>query len=51
MIEINSKVKSLVEGNALAVATTDKDGNPHYIAVGYPKIVSENLVVISVYKF
>jgi len=47
MNKITSKIKQLIERNALAFATTDKKGNPHCVAVGYPKVVSENQVVIS----
>ena len=42
MIKIISGIKKLIEENALAFATTDEGGNPHCIAVGYPKVVSEN---------
>lgn len=47
MENITSEIKKLVEGNALAMATTDEAGNPHCIAVGYPKVVSGNQIVIS----
>jgi len=41
------EIKTLIEENALAVATTDKESNPHCIAVGYPKVVSENQIMLS----
>ena len=44
---INSGVKKIIEENALGLATTDKNGNPHNIAVGYVQVVSENQILIS----
>jgi len=38
----------LIEGNALTLATIDENGNPHCVAVGYPKVVSKNQIVLSV---
>ena len=37
----------MIEENALGLATIDKNGNPHNIAVGYVKVVSDNQLVIS----
>ncbi len=48
MNEITSEIKKLIEKNALAFATIDENGNPHCIAVGYIKVVSENQIIISV---
>jgi len=42
MVEINKELKRLIEENALAFATVDKNGNPHCIAVGFVKVVSKN---------
>jgi len=47
MNKITPEIKKLIEENALAFATTDKDGSPHCITVGYPKVVSKNQIVIS----
>lgn len=47
MVEINEKLKRMIEENALAFATADKNGNPHCIAVGYVKVVSKNQVLIT----
>ncbi len=48
MVDINSEIKKLIEKNVLALATTDENGNPHCITVGYPKVVSKNQIVLSV---
>jgi hypothetical protein len=37
----------MIEENALGLATTDKFGNPHNIAVGYVQVISENQLLIS----
>ena len=47
MIEIDNKLKKLIENNALGFATIDKGGNPHCIAVGYVKVVSKNQILIT----
>ena len=44
---INSGIKNMIENNALGLATSDKDGNPHNIAVGYLKVISKNEIIIS----
>jgi predicted pyridoxine 5'-phosphate oxidase superfamily flavin-nucleotide-binding protein len=44
---INEGMKKMIEENAMGLATTDKEGNPHNIAVGYVKVVSPNQLVIS----
>lgn len=36
----------MIEGNALALATIDGKGNPHCIAVGDIKVVSENQILV-----
>jgi len=46
-IEINEGIKNMIEENAMGLATTDKNGNPHNIAVGYVKVVSSDELVIS----
>ena len=47
MVEIDKALKRLIEENALALATVDKKGNPHCIAVGFVKIVSKNQILIT----
>jgi len=37
----------MIENNALGLATADKQGNPHNIAVGYVKVISKNQLIIS----
>ena len=44
---INEGIKKMVEENALGLATIDKSGNPHNIAVGYVQVVSKNQILIS----
>lgn len=44
---INEGIKKVIEENAMGLATTDKQGNPHNIAVAYVKVVSNNQLVIS----
>jgi uncharacterized protein len=46
-VEINEGVKKMIEENALGLATVNKNGNPHNIAVGFVKVVSKNQLVIS----
>lgn len=47
MVKISKELKKLIEGNALAFATVDKAGNPHCIAVGYPKVVNKDKIIIT----
>ncbi|MFH7882652.1 MAG: pyridoxamine 5'-phosphate oxidase family protein [Candidatus Aenigmatarchaeota archaeon] len=47
MVKISKQIKKLIEENALAFATVDKNGNPHCIAVGYAKVVEGNKIVIT----
>ena len=44
---INKGIKKMIEENALGLATVDKAGNPHNIAVGYVQVVSKNQLLIS----
>ncbi|VVB79582.1 Pyridoxamine 5'-phosphate oxidase [uncultured archaeon] len=46
-MKINEGVKKIIEENALGLATVDKEGNPHNIAVGYVKVISEDELLIS----
>ncbi len=45
-VKINQPIKKIIEHNALALATVDKNGNPHCAAVGDVKVVSENEILI-----
>lgn len=47
MVELTPEIKKIIEENALAFATVDKTGNPHCIAVGYPKVVDKNKIIIT----
>jgi predicted pyridoxine 5'-phosphate oxidase superfamily flavin-nucleotide-binding protein len=44
---INTRLKSLIEKNALAFATVDGKGNPNVIGVAFVKVVSKNQILIS----
>ena len=44
---INSGLRKLIEENALALATVDKDNKPHCIAVGFAKVVEEDQILIT----
>jgi len=46
-MEINQGIKNMIETNAIGLATTDKNGNPHNIAVAYLKVISNNEIIIS----
>jgi len=43
---ITAEVKKIIEENAVAFATSDKNRNPHCIAVGDVKVVSKNQILI-----
>lgn len=47
MDEINPKIKELIEEEIVALSTVDDSGNPHSIAIAYPKVVSGKKVVIT----
>lgn len=47
MVEISPEIKELIEKNALAFSTVDENNNPHCIAVGFPKVVSKNQILIT----
>ena len=46
-MEINEGMKKMIENNALGFASVGESGNPHNIAVGFVKVVSDNELVIS----
>ncbi len=47
MVEINEGIKKMIEENALGLATADKAGNPHNIAVGDVQVISKNQLLVS----
>ena len=47
MKKINEGMKNIIENNALGLATIDKNGNPHNIAVSFVKVVSKDELVIT----
>ncbi len=47
MIQIDEKLKNLIENNALALATVDENNEPHCIAVAFAKVVSQNQILIT----
>lgn len=46
-MSISENQKKLLETEALAVATINKDGSPHLIAVGYTRVINSTTVVIT----
>ena len=46
MITLTPDQIKIIELNAMALATTNKEGNPHCIAVGDVKVVSQNQLLI-----
>lgn len=46
-MEINQGIKNMIQNNAMGLATIDKKGNPHNIAVGFVKVVSKDEIIIT----
>ena len=46
-IKINEGIKKVIENSVGAFATIDTNGNPHNIAVGFMKVVSDDEVLIT----
>ncbi|MHA1873784.1 MAG: pyridoxamine 5'-phosphate oxidase family protein [Candidatus Heimdallarchaeaceae archaeon] len=46
-MEIDDELKKLIEGNVLALATMNENGNPHCIAVAFVKVVSNNQILVT----
>ncbi|MBN2101064.1 pyridoxamine 5'-phosphate oxidase family protein [Candidatus Dojkabacteria bacterium] len=46
-MEINKRQKKLLEKEAVAVGTVNKDGSPNVIAIAYARVVSVDKVVIT----
>lgn len=44
---INENIKKLLETNAVAVATVSEDNTSHCIVIGFPKVISENEILIT----
>jgi predicted pyridoxine 5'-phosphate oxidase superfamily flavin-nucleotide-binding protein len=47
VVIINNELKQLIEENALAFASINKNGNPHCIAVGFVKLISKDQILIT----
>jgi len=43
---ITKEIKQIIEENVLALATVNKEGNPHCIAVGDIKVISNKQILI-----
>ncbi|HUS59947.1 MAG TPA: pyridoxamine 5'-phosphate oxidase family protein [Nevskiaceae bacterium] len=46
-MKINKRQKELLETEAVAVGTLNKDGSPNVIAIGYARVVSLTEIVIT----
>jgi len=44
---INEGMKKMIEENAMGLATTDKKGNPHNIAVAYVQVINKDQLLVS----
>ena len=47
MVNIDSKIKKLIEENPAAFGTIDKKNRPNVIGVAYIKVVAKNKIVIT----
>ena len=47
MIEINQKIKDLLEKKVVAFSTVGSDFGPNVIAVSFPKVVDRNKILIT----
>jgi len=47
MVEINQKIKDLLEKKVVALSTIGSDFEPNVIAVSFPKVVDRNKIVIT----
>jgi len=47
MANITQEMKELIEKNIIAFATVNRDKQPHTIAIAYPKVVSDNQVILT----
>lgn len=45
--KIDAKMKKVVEGNPMALATVNPDGTPNVIAVAYARVVEGNKIVVT----
>jgi predicted pyridoxine 5'-phosphate oxidase superfamily flavin-nucleotide-binding protein len=46
-MKLDDELKKMIENNALAFATVNENGNPHCIAVGFAKVVSDEEILIT----
>lgn len=46
-VDINAGMKKIIEENVLALASVNKKGEPHNIAVAFVKLVDKNKLLIS----
>jgi len=49
MNKIDNNIKKLVENNAVALATVGEDGNPCCIAVGFVKVIGNEILITNNY--
>ncbi len=47
MVNITPIAKKIIENNAVALATVDKNGKPNVISVAYVKVVAKNQILIT----
>lgn len=48
---ITAGIKKLIESNALGLATVDKNGRPHNIAVAYVKVQGDRIIISNAHIF
>ena len=46
-MKITEEIKKIIEENIAALASVNESGKPHTIAVAYPKVISENQILIT----
>ncbi len=49
MVEINKKIKNMIESNPLALATVNSENKPHIIVVSCVKIINWNIIITDNY--
>ena len=47
MKKIDKELKKLIEEEAIALATSYEDGNPHVILIGFAKVISQDEILIT----
>lgn len=48
---ITAGIKKIIESNALGLATVDKNGRPHNIAVAYVKVEGDKIIISNAHIF